>query len=183
VSDFGTGAMRGTSDGSPEPDIVIRAAGAGDVENIRGIVAQSWLAAYGPIAGHENVEGMISALLSDLSLAKLISDPNFDKPVAFVGGEPAATALARVEDGCLHVLRLYVLPRFQRRGLGPALLAWLGARQRAGIAIRLEVVESNEDALRFYEREGFADIGGGREIIGGVAFDVRRLERRPPANR
>ena len=159
-------------------DLLIRPATPADIGAVRGIVSQAWLASYGPIIGPANVADMAAVLLSDISLRQLIADSSAETPLALLEDVPAATAVARLEPDCLHVLRLYVLPAFQGKGLGAALLNWLTARQRAGLTVRLEVVASNHAALRFYAREGFADIGGDREIIGGVPFDIRRLERR-----
>ena len=158
-------------------DVTIRPAALADLASVRAIVSQAWMASYGPIVGDDKVAGMAAVLLSDIFLRELITGGRADTPIAFVGDKAAATAVARREDNCLHVLRLYVAPRFQRRGLGVALLAWLAARQRAELPIRVEAAAANEGALRFYAREGFTDIGGAREIIGGVAFDIRRLER------
>ena len=150
----------------------------GDMADIRFIVAQTWADTYGPLVGQGRVATMVDTLLNPQSLSRLIADASTETPLARVCGVAAATALARVEDNCLRVLRLYVLPDFQGRGLGVALLAWLAARQRAGMTIRLEAAVANTGALRFYAREGFVDIGGDREIIGGVTFEVRHLERR-----
>lgn len=158
--------------------VLIRPAASADIEAVRDIVSQTWLASYGPIVGPANVADMAAVLLSDISLRRLVADSSAETPLALLDNVPAATAVARLEQDCLHVLRLYVLPAFQGRGLGAALLNWLTARQRAGLTVRLEVVAANHAALRFYAREGFADIGGDREIIGGVPFDIRRLERR-----
>ena len=158
--------------------VTIRPATAGDIAAVRDIVSQSWMASYGPAVGASAVTDMAAILLSEITLRQLVADASVDTPVALVDGAAAATAMARREDDCLHVQRLYVLPQFQRRGLGVALLAWLAARQRTGMTIRLEAADTNHGALRFYRREGFADIGGDREIIGGVSFVIRRLERR-----
>ena len=158
-------------------ETVIRLAEAADIAAVRAIVGEAWLASYGPIVGAASVAEMAGALLSDISLHKLVTDSSAEAPIALVDGAPAATAVARRQSDCLHVQRLYVAPQFQRRGLGPALLAWLAARHRAGLPLRLEAAAANTEALRFYAREGFADIGGGQEIIAGVVFDIRRLER------
>lgn len=160
--------------------MLVRPAVAADCPAIRAIVAQTWLDSYGPLVGRERVATMVETLLNPLSLGKLVADSSAETPLVEMDGVPAATALARVEDHCLRVLRLYVLPQFQGRGLGPALLAWLAARQRADMPMRLEAASANHGALRFYAREGFVSIGADREIIGGVTFDVQCLERRPP---
>ena len=158
--------------------LTIRPARPADAPTLREIIGQAWQTSYSPIVGATNVDQMADTLLNDMSLRRLIVDSSFDTPIAMCAGAPAATAMARLVDNYLHVMRLYVLPAFQGQGVGVALLNWLLARQRIGIAVRLEVVAANHGALRFYDREGFVDIGGGREIIGGVPFDIRRLERR-----
>ena len=160
-------------------NLIVRPAIAADTTVIRTIVAKTWADSYGPIVGQDRVAAMVDTLLNPLTLTRLIADGRADMPLALVGGKAAATALARVEDNCLRVLRLYVLPEFQGHGLGVALLAWLAARQRSDMPIRLEAASANLGARRFYKREGFVEIGTDREIIGGVTFEVTKLERRP----
>ena len=50
------------------------------------------------------------------------------------------------------------MPRFQRRGLGRTVLDWIEGEVRAIKERNLWVAASeiNSDALRFYERHGFA---------------------------
>jgi ribosomal protein S18 acetylase RimI-like enzyme len=54
--------------------------------------------------------------------------------------------------------QLYVHPRYQRRGIGSALLAHARRRRRR---IRLYTFESNEPARAFYEKHGFRAIAFG----------------------
>ena len=60
-----------------------------------------------------------------------------------------------------HLLVLAVDPVWQRRGLGTRLMQWCEARTRAhGLdALLLEVRPSNRNALSFYARQGFQQIG------------------------
>ena len=148
-----------------------------DIRAIAGIVAETWRATYAPLVGAAAVGRMVHALLSHDALLSLAHQRDIDMPVAFVGDSMAGTALARHGHDGLHILRLYVLPRFQGQGVGQALLDWLALRQPPESGIRLEVAAGNERALRFYLRAGFLDRGGGSETIAGARFEVRRLER------
>jgi ribosomal protein S18 acetylase RimI-like enzyme len=98
----------------------------------------------------------------------LLGDPNVLLLGAWVDGELAGYAHAFVRDVEQRWLRvgrrdvvldnLAVGPRWQRRGLGLALVEavteW--ARQRGAQQLQLDVWEVNGDALRFYESIGFA---------------------------
>ncbi len=57
-----------------------------------------------------------------------------------------------------YIQFLGILPPFQRRGLGCTLLAWIESEARAAQERNLWVAASeiNADAMRFYERHGFA---------------------------
>lgn len=60
-----------------------------------------------------------------------------------------------------HLLDIGVAPQLQRCGLGRALLAFLEneARQARMTRMLLEVRPSNEQALAFYRKAGFVEIG------------------------
>lgn len=92
---------------------------------------------------------------------------------AYLGGaEPEGLRYLLTVDGATagalglqpHWLRgpyirfLALLPSFQRRGIGAALLRWLEAEARKRHERNLWVVASeiNTDGIRFYERHGFA---------------------------
>ena len=83
--------------------------------------------------------------------------------IAFVDGEAAGFAncfegvSTFVARPLLNVHDLAVSPRFQRRGVGAALLAAIeaGARERGCCKLTLEVLEGNAGARRAYEHAGF----------------------------
>lgn len=58
--------------------------------------------------------------------------------------------LIRIEDG--EIVKLFVDPFFQRRGIGAKLLEFAVKIHHAN---RLWALEKNERAIRFYERHGF----------------------------
>jgi len=59
-----------------------------------------------------------------------------------------------------YIQFLGLLPKFQRRGLGSMVLAWVEHEARSAGNRNLWVAASqiNGDALRFYERHGFAQV-------------------------
>jgi len=61
---------------------------------------------------------------------------------------------------CLHLARVFLLPRFQRRGIGARIVSALleSARVRP-CALELSVLRTNPAAFRFYERLGFRVVG------------------------
>lgn len=57
--------------------------------------------------------------------------------------------------GC-ELSNMYVLPAYQRQGIGSELLA--AVLQRTPPDVELWVFEANADAIRFYERNGFETV-------------------------
>jgi GNAT superfamily N-acetyltransferase len=75
------------------------------------------------------------------------------------------------EDGVLPAL--YLDPGARGRGLGKALLDQAKAVSTGGI--ELTVFEANLDALRFYGREGFVPVPGGRDTETDEGIATLRL--------
>jgi ribosomal protein S18 acetylase RimI-like enzyme len=73
----------------------------------------------------------------------------------------------------LEIVRIYVLSRFQKTGIGNRLMQQAfaeAARQRAR-RIVLGVYKGNEKALAFYARQGFMQIGTRSFCVGSAVFD------------
>ena len=77
--------------------------------------------------------------------------------VASIEGAQCGFAIMKFRDEESHLFLMAVLPRFQRAGVGTALLGWLDKSCRtAGIRnIRVELRTSNRPARLFYRRAGF----------------------------
>lgn len=77
--------------------------------------------------------------------------------VASVNGVLEGFAIMKFGDMDAHLLLFAVEPKSRRTGIGTALLRWLvSSCQTAGIEkIQVEVRNSNENAIRFYEKRGF----------------------------
>jgi ribosomal-protein-alanine N-acetyltransferase len=87
------------------------------------------------------------------------SDAHLEAYVAEQEGRIDAVALwQELPGGEAELLNLAVRPEARRRGLGRALLALLAGRK-----VWLEVRESNQAAIRFYESQGFRVYGRRRQ--------------------
>lgn len=86
------------------------------------------------------------------------------------GRRLAGFAIMEFLDSHAHLSLLAVQPAYRHRGIGAALVRWLEASARtAGIfTVRLELRESNDEALSFYERLGYREISGRRAYYSGV---------------
>lgn len=89
--------------------------------------------------------------------------PTFDlrtHEIVRVGGEDAGLLAVATLVDCIALERLFLLPHAQRRGAGTTIVRRLLRRARdRGIPVRVTVLRTNPDALRFYERLGFRRVG------------------------
>lgn len=79
----------------------------------------------------------------------------------------------------VEVVRLYVHPGFQRRGIGAALLvrADVIAAQQEASAVWLTAWVGNARALAFYRAVGYEDIGTTSYVIEGQHYENRVLRK------
>ena len=88
--------------------------------------------------------------------------------VILVDGRPAGRIWVGTDDVQIRLLDIALLPEFQNRGVGSALLHRLmDQAAKAGKVLRHMVFMLNSDAHRFYERLGFTvidDLGAYRHM-------------------
>jgi ribosomal protein S18 acetylase RimI-like enzyme len=143
----------------------------GDIDGILAVRKETWLSTYPNKRegiSYDDLEAKLAfrQIASHESLTKLILDDPFsrlwvakdaDRVIGFSGAQKADT------NNRLSVL--YVLPHYQRHGIGKRLLertlAWLGREK----SIVLEVVSYNETAIRFYRKFGFTPNGPAQNAI------------------
>ncbi|MBI2901706.1 MAG: GNAT family N-acetyltransferase [Planctomycetes bacterium] len=118
-------------------------------------------------------------------LARRTGDPDGAFFVVAAGDEAAGfVQLTRIDRVDRHAyLGLYVDPAWRGRGIADAALGQMErhARERLGLRrILLEVLASNERAMRFWYRHGYGDVGTlhGHHLEGGLSHDVKLLEKR-----
>ena len=85
--------------------------------------------------------------------------PDADYRVIVIDGERAGRIWIGADDEQIRLLDIALLPQFQNRGVGTALLERLKSEaQNARKALRHMVFVLNNEADRFYERLGFKKI-------------------------
>jgi len=158
--------------------VVIRAAGVADAELVAHLQLECWDDAYTGLVPQgvlddgrrkivERVE-LWRALLSD-GAAVLVAE-TADGPVGFVRADPGRDDDIDIE---LELIALYVRAAWWGTGLGHGLFEEaVGDR-----AAYLWVVEGNERALGFYERQGFRLDGSAKEEPQGFHLRMVRPGR------
>ena len=137
--------------------IAIRPATEQDFPLIRHLADEVFPATYTPLLPEGQVEYMMEMMYSEEALQEqLQSGHRFFW--GYVGGGPAGyLSIGRQADSLFHLHKLYVLPRFQRSGLGRALFkeAVREVRRAGALPARIELNVNRENkALGFYERIG-----------------------------
>ena len=75
------------------------------------------------------------------------------------GGAPIGRIVTDLTPAALTVVDLALVEAARNRGIGTLLLQTIIAEARgAGVPVRLQVLASNQGALRLYQRLGFAEV-------------------------
>ena len=156
----------------PEPVIEVRPARREELGVVQRLAHVIWHAHYPGIITAAQIEYMLARGYASGALADFLGAPDRGLELALADGEAAGfAAWYRMGESTEAKLdKLYVLPSRQRIGLGGALISRVIARARAAGAatLILNVNKNNAQAIRAYERYGFAtraavvvDIGNG----------------------
>jgi ribosomal protein S18 acetylase RimI-like enzyme len=162
--------------------VFVRTASERDLKAVRDLLVETWHATYDEIYGAERVTAITDDWHSLASLKRRLDQPNAEFLVADDGKELGGMACAAAEaDGKSVMLRqLYVLPKFQGRGIGGMLLDEIIESFPDATLYRLEVEEANARAIGFYMSQGFvqsgrtANCGAGQSGIPALLFERRR---------
>ena len=143
-----------------DANILIRSATPQDAEGTRRVLVQTWHDTYDALLGPEKVAETTGRWHAVEALAEQIADPAATFLVAEHAGALIGHAFARgPQAGVLVLFRLYVLPVWQRRGVGARLLGAVVERHPGAARMRLDVEAENVKGAAFYRRHGFAAVG------------------------
>jgi ribosomal protein S18 acetylase RimI-like enzyme len=152
--------------------LTIVAATKADLAAIAELAGVVWRRHDPDIIAREQIDYMLALGYSHAALSRFIEEKDAGLDLARFGDRLAGfAAYYRTAGGReLKLDKLYVLQEFQGRGVGSRLIATAEAAARAQrcSALVLNVNKNNVQAIRAYEKNGFAvreavvvDIGGG----------------------
>ncbi|MFY0574231.1 GNAT family N-acetyltransferase [Cystobacter fuscus] len=119
-------------------------------------------------------------LLEDDSLTFLLPKAGETALMACVDGKPAGVLVTRRVRGVDCILALYIHPKFQRQGLGRALLSHAISKDSDLAIMEAHLLEASTNALSFYGALGFVEASRRRMVlpaVGSVGVVVMRLTR------
>jgi GNAT superfamily N-acetyltransferase len=134
--------------------VEIRDARDEDVEAIVGIGRATWPATYG-FAGADYVRNGLQTWWSAEAIERSLRDTTV--LVADDGSGLIGIGNIDLRQSVPIIWKLYVVPNSQGSGAGKALMAALLARA-PGRPVRLEYVDGNDRAARFYAGQGFTEL-------------------------
>ncbi|MQW88273.1 GNAT family N-acetyltransferase [Sinorhizobium saheli] len=140
----------------------VRTASERDLERVRALLVETWHATYDSFYGVEKVSELTAKWHSIEALRARLQRKNAEFVVADNGREIAGMGFAAMSETLektvvLH--QLYVLPKYQRHGIGRDMFAELETCFPDAERMRLEVEPQNLHALAFYRAHGFAEVG------------------------
>lgn len=133
-------------------DLCIRKMESRDLCDTRNILRETWRQTY---SDSEFLDSMYK-LLEDESLSFLLPNAGETALIAVHTEQPAGVLVLRRIRDVVHVLALYILPRFQRRGVGRELLRYAISDMQAPIILEARVKTTSVGAVSFYHSFGFA---------------------------
>ncbi|PSH66299.1 MULTISPECIES: GNAT family N-acetyltransferase [Phyllobacterium] len=139
----------------------VRSATKEDLNAVRDMLVETWHATYDDVYGVEKVNAITDRYHSLDALKKQLAKPYSEFIIADDGADILGMAYASQKDHKLSILnQLYVHPEHQKQGVGSLLLAEVESAFPGVFALQLEVIEQNQNAIRFYESRGFERTNG-----------------------
>ncbi len=138
--------------------MIIRPATSKDAEAVRSVAVKSWMDTYGTFYTNEEIEEFMETVYSYDNLLKSISESESSRNHHFLVSEEGGSITGIMEvikrEAGWEILRLYVLPEYQRQKIGTELLAAVMETVKKG-PLRVCVEVRNKRGLSFYRNAGF----------------------------
>ena len=151
---------------------------ADEIDTVAALARTIWQATYPALIPQAQIDFMLADRYAPARIRTQLDDAAHCWQV--LGAPPHAFAHACLEAGDCKLDKLYVHPVRQRQGCGAALIeavaAW--ARAHGATQLRLQVNRGNRQAIRAYEKNGFAVVEARVfEIGGGFVMDDYVMRR------
>ncbi|HUF07896.1 MAG TPA: GNAT family N-acetyltransferase [Rhodothermales bacterium] len=152
------------------------------MEQIRSVAAESWANAYAGIIPPETQNRALAAWYDTEAIKSAMAEDGAVFLVALAHGVVVGFIhLGPPQAGTVELLRMYVLPRNARQGVGTRLLeAGVSAYESHDAQISVAVAERNSSGRAFYEKSGFVLTGTRTVDVFGASIAevtyIRNLE-------
>ena len=130
-----------------------------DLAAARDVIIKTCRTTYYPIHGEAKVEDIISRWHSPNNIEHQINSGDALFGVAILNDECVGHVYAKQSDYEFKIMRLYVLPSAQGKGVGRKLMAFAIQNHPTAKVVNLEVDEANEAAIKFYQHLGMSIAG------------------------
>ncbi|MBL4891554.1 MAG: GNAT family N-acetyltransferase [Rhizobiaceae bacterium] len=128
---------------------------------------ESWIETYTDELGANVAKTMADVLSSD-DLAGLVPDRDEQAVIALHGLEICGSAVSASRHGITYLWGCYILQRYQRKGIGRALILKATSVHSVENTIQIFVLKSSNNAVQFYESLGFKTVSeDSLEVIEG----------------
>jgi len=157
--------------------ITIDEADISHIREIKQVLSEVWQDTYRSVLGADTIDKVTSHWHSPDVLQHEIESDSIYMGIASSSMQVVGMITAHEKNKILHVSRLYVLPAFQRLGIGTQLLnAGYSVFSKAK-RVRLEVEEKNPIGVSFYSKRGFDEVDRVTSDIFGVSLRSIIMER------
>jgi len=173
--------------------VTVRIAGPDDAALLHRLAAATFALACPPGTTAEAVSHFVATNLSEQRFAGYLADPARDVLLVSLDGEPVGYSMLVAEDPhdadvarvvtlrpTVELSKVYLLAEAHGGGASAVLMQESidVARARGAASVWLGVNQHNARANRFYEKNGFVNVGVKHFMVGGKLEDdfVRELE-------
>ena len=157
--------------------VQMRSATSNDAEAIQKLLRETWMDTYGDHLSQETLDEVYKNWQSIEFLTKQIENPRLYFPLAKEGDELVGLSTAYMPEDTIVMLRLYVSPRHQRKGIGELLLQNVIEHFQVGKKIQLHVEVTNPKGQSFYKKHGFKEIKRGEERVAKEVIELILMEK------
>ncbi|MBI4170292.1 MAG: GNAT family N-acetyltransferase [Candidatus Aenigmarchaeota archaeon] len=150
-----------------------------EIPKAKRLLSYTWVDTYGSFFSKEAIRKITRVWHHPKTLAIQAKNPDIFFGVAKTekGKIVGLVTVRKIKDSKIFMNRLYVHPKYQRKGIGKKLMD-KAARHFRARKIRLEVEEKNKKGLNFYLKNGFRKIRKKIEVIEGQKMITIVMEKR-----
>lgn len=159
--------------------VTIRRARIGDIPGIRSVLAVTWRDTYSSFLSESSIAKVTAEWHSPKVLEAEINQSSTFLAVAESSSHDiVGMVTAHSHEEVLLIARLYVLPEFQRQGIGEGMMKESYRAFPQARRVRLDVEEQNLKGRAFYRKLGFREVGVTTDDVAGTKLNSIMLEKR-----